>query len=113
MAIMGEAGRKRWPIVEGVVRVPFGEFDLILPSVWGDGANYSDVSGMRTCRSKALISRHLAMMASSSFGKSIDMLGNPYDDLVRDAEVKLSRPGFSKMNRSRRVLFAWRELVWL
>jgi len=30
---------------------------------------------MRTCRSKALISRHLSMTFSSSFGKLIDILG--------------------------------------
>jgi hypothetical protein len=48
---------------------------------------------MRTCRSKALISRHLAMMASSSFGKSMDMLGNPDERLGGDTEVKLLRAG--------------------
>lgn len=39
MAIVGEASRKRWPIVEGIVGIPFGKFDLTLPSVCGYGDN--------------------------------------------------------------------------
>jgi hypothetical protein len=52
------------------------------------------VNDMRTCRSKALISRHLAMMASSSFGKSIDMVVYSREntlDFVEDTSRLLSR----------------------
>lgn len=76
---MGKASSERRAIVEGIVGVALGQLDLNRSiSMWAwPWAAAGCVRGMRTWRSKALISRHLAMMASSSFGKSIDMVLNP------------------------------------
>lgn len=76
MAIMRQAGRERGAIVEGVERSALGELDL--EHLWSAsraaGERRSWV-GDSTCLSKALMARHLSMVASSSLGKSMDMFG--------------------------------------
>lgn len=99
MAVMREAGREGRSIEKGVIGIPLRELDLGAESQHSACGRITGMGDMRTCRSKALISRHLAMMASSSFGKSIDILGNPHRDPLereRGTEMLLSRLGSQK-----------------
>src|SRR5690606_10440033 len=64
MAVMREAGREGRSIEKGVIGIPLRELDLGAESQHSACGRITGMGDMRTCRSKALISRHLAIMAS-------------------------------------------------
>ncbi len=76
---MRETSREGRAIVEGVERSALRQLDLNYLSVFSSwiqmGHRWKGAVYLRTCLSKALISLHLSMVASSSFGKSIDIVG--------------------------------------
>lgn len=87
MAVVREASRERRAIVEGIVGSPFRQLNLALKSVCERTGFCYEEGMLRTWRSKALSSRHLVMMASSSLGKSIDMV----DQFARRSKTGRSR----------------------
>jgi hypothetical protein len=75
VSVMRQTGRKGRAIVENIGRFIFGELNLcvqVLVLLYFQEI----VTGrlLLTWRSKALISRHFSMMASSSLGKSMDIM---------------------------------------
>lgn len=75
VSVVRQAGSERRAIVEGVSRLIFGQLDLDCQT-----HQQRSFSGMcehvctLTWRSKALISRHFSMTATSALGKSMDIV---------------------------------------
>jgi len=78
MAVMGQARSERRAIVERVSWFVFRQLNLHAASLSAHHTDLNAMAGLRlTWRSKALISRHFSMTATSALGKSMDIVESP------------------------------------